>query len=96
MSRELRYDALRAFMWVALTGVNGGLLGWDLAAGSRHAWFSGTMAVICLLFAVFSVHDFWVEWQDERYERKYLAELDAEREARDREFEQELLGEVEK
>lgn len=67
---------MRALLWIALTAINGGLLGWDLAAGSQHAWFSGALGVLCLILSTFAVYDFWVAWKDERYERKHIAEVE--------------------
>lgn len=62
--------------WVALTALNGGMAGFSAADGDvKWAWFSGILGTICAIYATFAIYDWYIEWQDERYERKYLASL---------------------
>ncbi len=63
--------------WTVLLGINGWYVGKHTALGETEtAVIAGIMGFICLVAALFNGYDLYMDWQDERYERKYLASLE--------------------
>lgn len=63
--------------WTTLLGLNAWDLGEGVASGdTKLIVFSAILCAICGIAGCFKGYDVYVEYLDDRYERKYLASLD--------------------
>lgn len=77
MSRELRDDLAHAAFWVMITAINGWAIGRYLAKDDvTGAVIAAVLGVIAAVMSTFKIVDLYNDWQDDRYERSYLASLE--------------------
>ena len=77
LKSDLRDDSLTTLIWVVITAANAWAIGRFLAQNDTGGVvFASILGAIAAIVSTFRIVDLYSAWQDERYERAYLASLE--------------------